>query len=486
MALTKKHHELYEELGSIVGAKYVSDDRAVLLAYTRDMSPFPPVKPQGAVVRPGSVEEVIELVRLANQTRTPLIPIGGGRSTLSGAPPGQPGRGIVLDMRRMDKVIEIDEVNMAVTVQCGIVVGELVGKVNERGFDVPTASTPLYANTIGGHMSGYSGGGFSKYGFSIGPNGNYVLGVKVVLPDGSVIDTGTGEGGVSSYRGHTWGRSVHGPDITGMFIADGGIFGIKVEATLRMFLPPKFQKTGARCWSNLDDAFAAFYELWKTDPFLYMQSYATAMILGPEFAGIVNPGSEPTWVFSWVSIGNSEEEIELKTRNIEAVCQKHGGKLPEPAVAGFIDTFLIEQADMGKMAAMGQLPFFEVLVSARDVLEAHKWSCEWMFSALAERGLDKDKLTILPLLLPFGPSCWDTCIVLFFDQRDKELHSTVHELMVEYLELSRHRGYVIEGSQGHESRLRAMSWTPEYYHYVRNMKKALDPNNIINPGVYFP
>ena len=130
--------------------------------------------------------------------------------------------------------------------------------------------------------------------------------------------------------------------------------------------------------------------------------------------------------------------------------------------------------------------YVEVTTSARDALEAHKWSCEWFYSALAERGVDKDNMVIMPLLFPFGSSCWDTCMVPFFDQRDKKMHGIMHELMVEYLELARRRGYIIEASQGHESRIRAQSWTPEYYQYVRNLKKMLDPNNIMNPGVYFP
>src|SRR4030042_4159021 len=109
MVVAKKHHELYKELCSIVGAKYVSDDLAVLLPYTKDMSSFPPARPQGAVVRPSCIEEVVDVVRLANQTRTPLIPMGG-KASLSGVPPGQPGRGIMVDMRRMDKIIEIVKV----------------------------------------------------------------------------------------------------------------------------------------------------------------------------------------------------------------------------------------------------------------------------------------------------------------------------------------------------------------------------------------
>jgi len=486
MAIAKTHHELFNALGSVVGAKYVSDDRDVLLSYTRDMSTFPAAMPQGIVARPGSIKEVVELVRLANQTRTPIIPIGGGKATLSGAPPGQPGRGIILDMRRMDKVIDIDEANMSVTAQCGITLGELTSKVNERGWDINTASSPRFADTVGGQISGYASGGFSEYGFSIGGNWHYILGLKVVLPDGSVIDTGTGQGGLTTYRGHTWARAPHSPDFTGMFIADGGIFGIKVEATYRMFHLPKFKKAGVRCWDNLDDAYQAFRELSDTDPYLYLQPYARAMILGPEFSTIVNPGGNPAWVLFFVSIGNTEEEIELKTKTIETICDKHGGGFPDPAIAGYVQGFLTQQAELGKMATFGQVPFFEVLVSPRDILEAHKWSREFIFNSLSEKGIEQTRVTMLPILLPFGVGCWDTCIVPFFDQNDKVLHRALHEVFLEYMEESRRRGYIIEGSQGHESRLRAMSWEPELYHYARTLKKLLDPNNIMNPGVYFP
>ena len=125
-------------------------------------------------------------------------------------------------------------------------------------------------DTIGGHISGYPGGGFGSYGFSIGFNWHYLLGIKVVLPNGSVVDTGTGEGSLNTYRGHTWARAMHGPDLTGMFIGDGGIFGIKVEATYRMFRLPKFKKGGARCWDNLDEAYQALLRVVGNRPiFIY-------------------------------------------------------------------------------------------------------------------------------------------------------------------------------------------------------------------------
>ena len=77
MVLARAHHELYQELQSIVGSTYVSDDYSVLLSYTKDTSCVPPASAQGVIARPGSTEEVVEIVRLANQTRTPLVPMGG-------------------------------------------------------------------------------------------------------------------------------------------------------------------------------------------------------------------------------------------------------------------------------------------------------------------------------------------------------------------------------------------------------------------------
>jgi len=480
-----KRHELYRELGSIVGAKYVSDDYSVLLSYTRDVSTFPPGKPQGVIARPGSVDEVVEIVRLANQTRIPIIPMGG-KASISGVPPGQPGRGIIVDMRRMSKVLDIDKENMAVTAQGGITMGELAGKVNEHGYDIHTAGVPHYINTIGGHISGIPGGGFGGYGFCVGFNWHYILGMKVVLPNGKVVDTGTGEGSLSTYRGHAWARSMQGPDIGGMFIGDGGIFGIKVEATVRMFHLPKFQKGGARCFDTLDQAFAAYHELWETDTFLYMQHFANGMILCPEVMEALDPMSKPAWVVYFINIANSQEEVDLKCKITDEVCVKHGGTEASASLLDLTSRFISMVQNTGQMATQGQFPLFELYLARRDALEAYKWSREWIFSNLAKRGIDKSNIPILGGILAAGTGNGMLTIIPMINQNDKELLGIIHELLEEWLELAMRRGYVPEGTQGHESRLKSRQWTPEYYDYILTLKKTLDPNNIMNPGIFFP
>ena len=486
MVLAKKHHELRQELGSIVGAKHVSDNRGVLLSYTRDMSLFPPGKLQGIVVRPGSTEEVVEIVRLANQTLTPLIPMGG-KASIAGVPPGQPGRGIIIDMTRMDKVINIDEENMAVTAQAGITWGELASRINAKGYDVHTAGMPHYVDTIGGHISGEPGAGFGAYGYSIGWNWHYLLGVKVVLPNGKVVDTGTGEGTLNTYRGSTWARGMHGPDMSGIFIGDGGIFGIKVEATYRMFHLPKFEKAGARCWDTLDEAYKVYQELWEVDPFLYMQPYACGMILSPEFANLITFGQgEPKWIVIFLSIGNTEKEVELKYETTDEICARHGGELADPAILAVTQDFAGFTRGMNMMASMGQIPLFELILPRRNMLECYRWSSDYLYKALEERGIDKSRLPIIAGLSSSGTGTGITSIVPLVDQSDEELCQAMYEIQVEYLEQAIRRGYVPDATQGYQSKLRARQWTPEFYDFVLSFKKTLDPNNIMNPGIYFP
>jgi len=320
----------------------------------------------------------------------------GGKASMSGVPPGQPGRGIIVDMRRMNKVIEIDEVNMAVTAECGITLGELAGKVNERGWDVHTAAMPHYVATLGGQISGVPSGGYGAYGFSIGGNWHYVLGLKVVLPNGSVIETGTGPGSVTSYRGHTWARGMHGPDTTSLFIGDGGIFGIKVEATCRMFRLPKFRKGGAWTFDSVDDAFKAYSSLWEIDPFIYMQPYAAGSVVSPETINLGTMGMAPAeWTIIFSAVGNSEEEVELKIKTTNELLKAAGGKVGAPDAAEFGITFTTFSRDLGLLATMGQLPLFELFASRRDALECFKWSREFVLKGLGEKSNDRSEISFM-------------------------------------------------------------------------------------------
>jgi FAD/FMN-containing dehydrogenase len=141
---------------------------------------------------------------------------------------------------------------------------------------------------------------------------------------------------------------------------------------------------------------------------------------------------------------------------------------------------------MSKLGSMGEQPLFELIVSRRDCLEALKWTREYVFTSLRERGFDPTKIPTISGLLPAGTGSGMTTTVPHFDQNNRELSEAIHEIWVEFLEQGMRRGYVPESTQGHESRLKARQMRPEFYNWLLTLKKTLDPNNIMNPGVYFP
>jgi len=234
MAVTirKAHHPLYYDLSGIVGQPYVSDEDFTLETYSRDTSPLPPNK-QGIVVRPTTTDEVVDIVKLANITRIPIVP-SGGRASFYGTPRGMHGRGIVVDMTRMNKMLNIDELGLHVTAEAGMTTAELNTRLWDLGWDVHTAVQPWYPDTLGGQLSGFGGGGAGLEMGAVGFNATHVAGVKVVLPNGVVVQTGTGAGN-NIHNKMIYDRYPGNPDLTGIFMGDGGTFGIKTEATYRMY-----------------------------------------------------------------------------------------------------------------------------------------------------------------------------------------------------------------------------------------------------------
>jgi alkyldihydroxyacetonephosphate synthase len=175
-----------------------------------------------AVVQPISTSEVMQLVAFARTHRLPLIPYGGGSGLMGGALSIRPG--IVVDVKRMDRLIEIDQQSMTVRVQSGMRLRPLGEQLAEQGLllghDPWTISIATVGGVIGTHGVGYLAG---RYG-SIGAQ---VLGLEVVLGTGEVIRT-------APVR-----KRSTGPDLTRLFIGAEGTLGIVTEATLQVFPQPQ-------------------------------------------------------------------------------------------------------------------------------------------------------------------------------------------------------------------------------------------------------
>ncbi len=224
------NEQLGNRLRQALGNEHVIIDADERAHYSTDLSYKPGAVAQ-VVVRPGSADDVVEIARAAKEHGYALVQRGGGMSYTRGYVPVKE-KSILIDMRRMSKIHEINTDDMYVTVECGCTWKDLYEALAPLGVRTPYWG-PLsgkYA-TVGGALSQNS----LFHGSGVhGTVADSVIGMHVVLADGSLLVTGSG---AHKYSNAFWRH--FGPDVTGLFTADTGAFGVKVLATLRLVPLPK-------------------------------------------------------------------------------------------------------------------------------------------------------------------------------------------------------------------------------------------------------
>jgi glycolate oxidase len=191
-----------------------------------------------AVVTPLTAEEVAATVKVAAEVGVPVVPRGGGTGLAGGSVPVEGG--VVICTTQMNRILELDTLNMVTVVQPGIVTAQLQAEVERVGLFYPPDPQSLRQCTIGGNVATTAGGPRClKYGTTR----DYVLGLQVVLADGRIIRTG--------------GKMIKmqtGYNLTQLFIGSEGTLGVITEVTLRLIPKPKHRGTVMAIFNKLDDA----------------------------------------------------------------------------------------------------------------------------------------------------------------------------------------------------------------------------------------
>jgi hypothetical protein len=227
----------YRDIENIVGSQYITDKDFMKAAYSRNVDPAFPDRWADIIVRPESAIEISEIVKIANKYKISIVPRGGGADLVGGA---ATEGGILLDLTRMNKIIEINETDFYCEVECGITWGTLLSELYQRGLTTGVLGPGSgYSATIGGALSNSTAGfGSTKYGLV--PDN--CLGVEIVLPNpqGTIIRTGA----AANKFAKPFCRYGVAPDFTGLFLGDVGVMGVKTKAFLRLFTnsPYKIQK----------------------------------------------------------------------------------------------------------------------------------------------------------------------------------------------------------------------------------------------------
>jgi glycolate oxidase len=227
---------LIDRLKAVVGPAGVLHSKAELLVYECDGYTVEKNRPD-VVVFPTSSEHIVQIVRVCNELNVPFLPRGAGTSLAGGCL--AVGGGVVISLARMKRILEVDYRNRFAVVEPGVVNLWLTNHLKPHGYHFAPDPSSQGACTIGGNVATNSGGPHTlKYGVTV----NHVLGVEMVLPDGSVIQTG---GPIEDGPGY---------DLTGVIVGSEGTFGIVTKIWVRITRNPEAYRTLLGVFETVDDA----------------------------------------------------------------------------------------------------------------------------------------------------------------------------------------------------------------------------------------
>jgi FAD/FMN-containing dehydrogenase len=303
---------IFEALADIVGREYVSNRSEELFIYSRDMGTMDPHNPD-YVVLPSNSSEVQKVIYLANQEKIPVVPMGGGL-VLSALTVPLKG-GIVLDMKRMDQILEVSEQNRYAIVEAGTPQGKLQAHLQKNyprlKHSIPDA--PPMA-TIAGNILIHGSGHLSQ---ATGFHSEMLTGLEVVLPTGEICKIGSCS--TSPY----WFSRAPLPDLAGLFVGWFGTTGVVTKLAIKLY--PRPSQKDVAVFVTEDPGFLPDILLKIADTEMAEDLNVTA-------------SAYPAWLkdlqLTLISItANSDAEMDFKRRTIKDTLRSYS----EDRTGGFID-----------------------------------------------------------------------------------------------------------------------------------------------------
>jgi glycolate oxidase len=230
---------LSDALAAIVGADHIRTDAAARETYGTDA--LGQGHPPDVVVLPRNTSEIAAVVRFCNEQRVPVVVRGAGTGFTGGAVPTRGG--VVISMERMNRILEIDEVNLLAVVEPNVITADLQRAVEQVGLFYPPDPASLEMSSIGGNVAECAGG---PRAFKYGTTKRYVLALEAVLPTGEIVTTGSKAV-----------KNVVGYDLTQLLVGSEGTLAIITRVTVRLIPRPPARATMLALFADIGGAVAA-------------------------------------------------------------------------------------------------------------------------------------------------------------------------------------------------------------------------------------
>ncbi|GAE27103.1 glycolate dehydrogenase [Halalkalibacter wakoensis JCM 9140] len=451
-----------QKLIAIVGEDNFFDSEENLVVYSYDATPNYQAMPD-AVLKPKNTSEVQDIVKVCNEYKVPIVPRGSGTNLCAGTCPLEGG--IVLLFTHMNKMIEIDEENLTVTVQPGMITLDLINAVEEKGLFYPPDPSSMKISTIGGNINENSGG---LRGLKYGVTRDYVMGLEIVLPNGEVIRTGG-----------KLAKDVAGYDFTRLMVGSEGTLGIITEATLKLIPTPETKKTMLVLFDSLEGAGAAVQAIISNKIIpatLEFLDQGTLEVV-EDFAKIGLPTDVGAVLL--IEQDGPSEIVERDMEKMKEVCE-HSNALSIQVAKTEEEGLALTTARRAALSALARKKPTTILEDAT----VPRSKIAEMVHAINEIAKKFD-VEICTFGHAGDGNLHPTCMT---DARNEEEIHRVEEAFAEIFAKAIELGGTITGEHGvgvMKSPYLAWKLGEEGVEAMKTLKFAFDPNNIMNPGKMF-
>ncbi|WP_141047413.1 FAD-binding oxidoreductase [Aliarcobacter cryaerophilus] len=456
--IDKKH---LEYITSIVGDENIKTDKAHLIAFCYDAtrSRFEP----DAVVFPRHEQDVSDILKYCNEHKIVIVPRGAGSGFTGGALPSNGG--IILSLERhMNKILEIDMQNMVGVVQPGVINMQFQKAVEELGLFYPPDPASEEYSTLGGNVSENAGGmRAAKYGITK----DYVVALRAVLPNGDII-----------VAGKKTIKDVAGYNTAGILIASEGTLAVITEITLKLIPKPKFKKTYMGVFPSVNSAMTAVFKSLASGANPVAMEFLDALVikaLKQKFPHIALPENAGGILIGDVD-GSSLADVDEQLNILENSFKENGS----------IDFIIALDEEEGK-----KLWFARRNASPATMVFGTKKLNEDISVPRSKLPEALDEIYKIGEKYGFQVPCFghagDGNIhvnVMVKDKTNEKELADGHKAIEEIFQLVVDMGGTLSGEHGigiSKAPFMNIAFTEAEMNLFRSIKKAFDPNNILNP-----
>jgi len=464
--MSKLTPSILEEIKSVVGADYFFTDQESFAKYGRDETEKLHYTPQ-VVVKPRKAEEIAQLLKICNQYLIPVTPRGAGTGLTGGALPHLGG--LVISMERFNTILALDERNLQVTTEPGVITEVLQNAVKEKGLFYPPDPASKGSCFIGGNIAENSGGPKAvKYGVVK----DYVLNLEVVLPTGEIIWTGSNVL-----------KNATGYNLTQLIVGSEGTLGIVTKIVLRLIPHPKFDLLMLAPFNSLEkasEAVSAIFRAGITPSAMELMEIESIQLASKMCESTAIPITEDLAAHLIIEVDGNDMEVLMKEME---------------AIAAVLANFEV-----------GELYFADDAQQKNELWKIRRKANEASVAA----GYTIEEDTVVPraelprlikgvkaLALENGFK-----VVSYGHAGDGNLHIRINhpkykksyehieiqKILIEIFELVKSLGGTISGEHGIgliQKPYMSVLFDEVTMNIMRGIKKTFDPNHILNPGKIF-